>query len=503
MLRKLLPLALCFWGFGLFAQFSLADVLTYNMVLQRDQPIHFWGKGMPKTQIVAHFMGQEVVTRVNAEGQWSIFFPPQQAVLKPQSLRIRHNQGEQILQNIVIGDVWLCIGQSNMEWPLEKEDYYLSEIKNTKQSLLRFYNPDYAGKGVYNAPFNESLRKRLTPTDFFQGRWQESHSETAKRMSAVGYYFGSSLLESEKIPIGLVNMAIGGAPIETFMSTEILKTHPSFGAKVQSPWLDNDALAVWIRTRGKQNVGGIADVPGDSLGPNHAFKPGFANAAGIAKILPMPIKGVTWYQGESNAQEIERVMEYGDLQQLMVKELRSQWANAELPFYWVQLSSIDTLKYQSRFWPEFRNQQRLLLSKITHGGMAVSSDVGAKNDVHPTDKKTVGQRLARWALNQTYGRPIVPSGPLVKSAIFDGSKVVVDFEFDTGLQGGNGQNIRGFSLDGKNEILCTLVNNRIWIPCRNNPEYVYYAWRPFSEANLVNGEGLPASTFKIKVVDSR
>jgi len=249
-------------------------------------------------------------------------------------------------------------------------------------------------------------------------------------------------------------------------------------------------------------VGGFKNVPNDEYGNNHSFKPGFAYESGIASIFDLPIKGVLCYQGESNAQEMERVNEYANLSALMVSDYRKNWKQPQLPYYFVQLSSIDTLKYKGHLWPEFRNEQRKMIQLIPNSGMAVCSDIGFKNDVHPTNKKDVGERLARWALNKTYKKDIVPSGPLPLKATYVNEKVIVSFQYMAkGLKTSDGKNIRGFSTEGKHDTEASFGESGIIIPAKTKPEYIYYGWKPFSDGNLVNSENLPASTFKIKVKD--
>jgi sialate O-acetylesterase len=214
----------------------------------------------------------------------------------------------------------------------------------------------------------------------------------------------------------------------------------------------------------------------------------------------MPIRGLLCYQGESNAQEIERVNEYGALSSLMVNDYRAKWKATQLPFFFVQLSSIDTLKYKGRLWPQFREEQRKMLQLISNSGMAVCSDIGFKNDVHPTNKKTVGERLARWALNKTYRKNIIPSGPLPSGAKYLNGKISIDFGYSgKGLKVSGGKILKGFSLDGQKEIPAQILQNKIIIAVMEKPVFIYYGWEPFTEANLVNSENLPASTFKIKV----
>lgn len=170
-------------------------------------------------------------------------------------------------------------------------------------------------------------------------------------MSAVGYYFGKEIMTTQGIPIGLINISIGGAPLESFISKKTLRNSRQFFEKVKGEWLTNDALPVWIRERGSQNISGIKDCPKDENGNNHSYKPGFAYQSGIKPIINLPIKGILCYQGESNAQEVERVNEYGALSVLMVNDFRKKWKQPKLPFYYVQLSSIDTVKYKGHLWP--------------------------------------------------------------------------------------------------------------------------------------------------------
>lgn len=484
----------------IFSQLSLPNIFTDDMVFQRDEPIHFWGNGIPDTSLEVLFAGETKKTQIRKDSTWSILFKKRKANAEPQSVQVT-NGGETIkLSNILIGDVWLCIGQSNMAFPMQNEMHFKEEQKKADRPLLRFYNATYAGKGIYNEMFTDSVLRLLNKKDFYKGKWAVSDSASIRQMSAVGYYFGKRLLEHEQIPIGLVHMALGGAPIETFIGLDAMENNLRFSQKVKGNWLVNEALPLWIRQRGQQNLGDASVIYRDDLGPNHAYKPGFAYSAGIEPLFQTPIKGILWYQGESNAQEPERVIEYGALQKLMLQEYRKQWEQPELPFYWVQLSSIDTANYKSHYWPEFRNDQRKLLDEIKHGGMAVTSDIGVKNDVHPTNKKEVGNRLARWALNKTYGEEIVPSGPIPTAATFKNGKIAIDFKYIAkGLKTSDDKEIKGFSLDGKHEVAAVLKGSTVEIISRKKPGWVYYGWQPYSKANLVNSEGLPASTFKIQL----
>ena len=482
------------------SQLEMGKYFSGNMMLQRDEPIPVWGKAAPGS-IVEVTLGNLTRSIVAAsDSTWKLQLPAQAANYQPQSLKISNGDTAVQFNNILIGDIWICLGQSNMEWPMIREKHYPEEIKNSLQPLLRFYNPTYAGKNIFGTGFSDSVAAGLTAGRFYKGYWQACDSSSFKTMSAVAWYFGKQLTTDLNIPVGLIHLSIGGAPLETFIDVKTLLSGKQFAAKVKGDWLKNNALPVWIRERGMQNIGNIPDVPADEYGKNHAFKPGFAFEAGIKPLLPMPVKGIICYQGESNAQEMERVMEYGKLTALMVNDYRKKWKKPALPFYFVQLSSIDSVNYKSQLWPLFRDEQRKMMQLIPHTGMAVSSDIGAKNDVHPTNKKVVGERLARWALSKTYHKKLLPSGPLPLKASYENGKVILTFNYPgTRLQTSDGNSVRGFSTDGKQDCTAYIENEKVIIPVETRPAYVYYGWKPFTAANLINAEGLPASTFKIKV----
>jgi sialate O-acetylesterase len=483
------------------AQLKVAKIFSDNMVLQRDHTVHIWGKAVPGKRVDVIFTDEKRNTIAKPDSSWNIYFTKQKANANPQSVFIT-SAGEKIeLKNILIGDIWLCIGQSNMQFSMQEEVHFKDEVKQSGQPLIRLYNPSFIGKNIFGTQYTDSMIRRLAVKDFYSAvPWQTCDSSSVKAMSAVGYYFGKEIVKHKNVPVGLIHLAIGGCPIETFISKDALKRSKRFAVKAKGNWLTNDALPVWVRERGKQNVGDKENIMTDESGPDHGYKPGFAYTAGIEPILGLPIKGAIWYQGESNAQETERVKEYAALQKLMIEDYRNKWHLPQMPFYWVQLSSIDTTNYKSQLWPEFRNEQRLLLDMVQNGGMTVCSDIGFRNNVHPTNKKDVGERLALWALNKTYGEKIIPSGPLPLHAKYINGRIVINFQYaGNDLQISDGKLVRGFSIDGRNETEAIITGKTVVIALKEKPKFVYYGWKSFTDANLVNSELLPASTFKIKV----
>ncbi len=486
------------------AQVSLQidSAFSTNMVLQRNKPITVWGKGNPGTSVSVSFHGDKITGKIKTDSTWLLVLKSQPANGSPATLLVTAGIDSVTVQNILVGDVWLCIGQSNMEWPLINEQFFSEEKSERAPPNLRIYNPVYAGKNIYAKPYTDSVLASLNTTRFYQGCWEECDSNSRKNMSAVSYYFGKEIITRTGVPVGLINLSIGGAPLETFIDIRALQQNKQFATKVTGNWLKNNSIPVWVRDRGEQNVGALPNVISDEMGKNHAYKPGFAYASGIHPRINLPICGIICYQGESNAQEMARVEEYGRLTALMVQDYRNKWKNPSLPFYFVQLSSIDTTSYKSQLWPEFRNEQRKMLAYIPRTGMAVTSDIGALNDVHPTNKREVGKRLARWALLNEYKQKQIVSGPLPTVAKYTAGKVIIQFQYvGSSLKTNNNAPVAGFSVPDSKIKSAKIAGSKVILTVdhKTKPKLVYYSWQPYATGNLINSEGLPASTFKISI----
>jgi sialate O-acetylesterase len=497
-MRILMPhlfLVLLFCPYLSMAQLKVAAHFSDHMVLPRDKPLVIRGTGVPAKIVKASIASTHVESVIGPEGKWKIELPPLKKSNDPLALRLTMEEEVIQFENIVIGDVWLCIGQSNMEWPMNREMHWKDAQMTATQPMIRLLNPPPVGRNVYNQKFSDSLLERLNEEKFYDWNgWKECTPASVAGMSAVAYYFGRSIRESVDVPIGLINLSIGGAPLESFIGVDALKSDSIFKNKVEGIWLTNKSLPVWIRQRGLQNLDQVTYKYGDENGPNHAFKPGFAYKSGVLPLIDFPITGVLVYQGESNAEEKERVDEYSRLFALMVDQYRQNWSRSDLPFYWVQLSSIER-----QHWPAFRDEQRKLLLRIPNSGLAVSSDHGLRTDVHPTNKKVVGERLARWALADVYDQKIIPSGPLPIHSHYRSNKVVIKFNHASGLTTSDGNALKEFSVDGSTTAPAIIRGKRVIIAVKEKPVGVWYGWKPFSEGNLVNRAGLPASTFYLPI----
>ena len=475
------------------SQLSLAPVFQNNMVIQADHSFDFFGKGNPGGFLRVRVLAHEFKTTIAQDSNWRISVFAQKASQSSTNIQFITEKDTLILANILFGDVWLCIGQSNMEFPLRSDLNYKPADTKDEIPQLRFYSPQYIGKNLYGKPYTDSMKTRLQNRDVLTGRWESSNARASAEMSAIGYYFGRSITEELKRPAGIIHLSIGGSPIETWINSQALSSSPEFHSKTEKNWMQNSALPVWIRQRAIENIG-----TADPDGP-HTFQSGFAFEHLIKPLTVLPIRGILFYQGESNAQEIERVTEYAALMQVLVKNYRLEWDAPTLPFYFVQLSSIDSVKYKSQYWPQFRAEQLKAMQSIPHTGMAVSHDKGSLNDVHPTDKKTIAERLYRWAARQAYSQQnLLPSGPLPKRIKLRNNKLIICFEYcGKGLKTNDGNQVHGFSLDGIHEVTAFIKRNKVYIPTKIAHGTLQYCFQPYCTANLTNSEGLPTPGFRM------
>ena len=483
-----------------------------GMVLQRDRPIVIRGLARPGLAVLVRLGDVAVGVEADASGNWTARVPARPASATPVELEAKDGVADVKLADILIGDVWLAAGQSNMEFPLRREAHAAEELPRATSPLVRLRHHAFAGQYHGASRLDAETVARLTPERFFAGSWTRCTPEAAAEVSAVGYYFARKVAAETGVPIGLVNFAVGGAPIEGFISTDALRRSPDFGKKVAGDWLTNESIdGNFVRLRARQHLAGATRPPKDALGLNHGYKPGFAWASGPGRVTDQALAGVLWYQGESNALRAVDVTEYAGLMRLLVADWREQWRDPALPFLWCQLPSID--EPARLHWPRFREVQRQLETSLTHTGMAVTLDLGAAKDVHPREKREVGERLARWALFHQYGRTeLRPSGPLPKEATLDGQAIAVSFRFAQGLAFKPG-------VPPQLEVLCEdgahagefrpagparVVGERLMIdlpadPTATKPVLVRYAWAMNAQAALVNDAGLPATPFELRI----
>ena len=473
---------------GDYGGLAMSPVYTDNMVLQRDEPLLVRGIADAGERVTVAVNGVKVGTTAAHDGKWHVTLPPMKAG-GPYELTISTPSRTLRYSDVLVGEVWLCSGQSNMEFLLRQSANASGADSECDDNQLRLY--DMKARWRTNpVQWDASVLDSLNHLQYYRNaEWKPATAANASDFSAVAYYFGKMLRDSLNVPVGLICNAIGGSPAEAWISRNSLE----YGfPEILKDWTNNDFIQDWVRGRAALNVG-LAE---NKSRQRHPYEPCYLYEAGIRPLDRYPIKGVIWYQGESNAHNREA---HERLFPLLVDSWRTTWANDSMPFYYVQLSSIDRPS-----WPWFRDSQRRMMEKIPHTGMAVSSDWGDSLDVHPINKQPIGERLARWALHDTYGlASTVPSGPLFRSADFRDDAVYVDFEYGDGMKSSDGAPLRTFELASTEGLYYpavaeVTVDGRLKVYSNEvaNPRYIRYAWQPFTRANLVNATGLPASTFR-------
>ena len=470
---------------GDFGGLRMPMLYSDNMVLQRGRPLPVSGTANAGETVTVTIGKQSHTTRAADNGKWGITLEPLDAATD-YTLTIASPTKKLVFRHVAAGEVWLCSGQSNMEFRLNQSAEAATDIPRAGNPQIRLFDMK-PRRATDNTTWSASELDSVNHLHYLtQPQWQAAAPETAARFSAAAYYFGKMLQDSLCVPVGLIGNAVGGSPTESWIDRQTLEYE--FPAILRN-WLENDFIQGWVRDRAKKNRG--EDAP---RWQRHPYEPGYLFEAGIRPLEQFPIRGAIWYQGESNAHNKEA---HAKLFKLLVKSWRRNWNNAEMPFYFVQLSSIDRPS-----WSWFRDSQRRLHQEIPHTGMAVSSDVGDSLDVHPVRKKEVGIRLARWALNKTYGKETVtPSGPLFRKAEFRDGAAYVSFDYAEGLRSSDGNPVITFEVAEYPGLFypatATIEDNRVKAssPEVKNPHYVRYGWQPFTRANLINGAGLPASSF--------
>lgn len=386
---------------GDFGELKMPMIFSDNMVLQQRIPLPVWGTAGAGDKITVSFNHLKKTTLAAWDGKWKIIFPEMKADAVPQIMRINDQATTIEYKNILIGDVWLCSGQSNMYLPLKATKDNKQTVGDAgKQKNIRLFKFKPIAE-TEDVAWDTSVLNKVNNLQYFSGNWEEDNSEDAGSFSAVGYYFGQKIQQQTNVPVGLVELAVGGSPQISWIDRYTLQADPLLENTLKSDWRTSDFLMGWCRKRIGKNLQNTTFRQ-----QRHPYQPCYNYDAGVKHIIQFPIKGVVWYQGESDADNAEL---YSKEFPLFVKSWREKWGY-DFPFYYVQLSGLDRPS-----WPHFRDMQRRLLTDLSNSGMVVTSDLGDSLNVHYTDKKSVGMRLANLALHYSYHRnDIVPNGPHVK-----------------------------------------------------------------------------------------
>lgn len=497
-------------------------LFTDGAVLQRGQPVPVWGTARDGEKVTVEIDSQKISTTA-ADGTWSVKLKP----LKeggPHTMKITGDNAVTV-NNLLVGEVWVCSGQSNMEWKFAQAHNAREEGPKATFPKIRMFT---VKKTTAIKPLTEAV-----------GSWVECSPETVGGFSAVGYFFARDLFQKLGVPVGMIHTSWGGTPAQAWTSLEGFGTDPELKGYVDTAnqkLANYDAAAAayparleefnaklkeWNETVGKAHQESLkswneataqAKQAGQPLPPKPApSSPQPKAPAGpeggqgdpaslfngmLAPVIPYGIKGAIWYQGESNAKQSKQ---YRTLFPAMIADWRARWKQGDFPFLFVQIAPFNGQP------PEIREAQFLTLAKVKNTAMAVTTDVGNATDIHPTRKEPVGQRLALAARALAYGEKIESSGPLYDSMKAKGGKIAISFKHvGGGLVAKDGE-LKGFTIAGEDKNFvpaqARIQGPAIIVSAEGvaNPKAVRYGWQNVPDVNLFNKEGLPASPFRSDV----
>ena len=486
-----------------FADVRLPAIISDNMVLQQHSsaPIWGWADAGEKVTVKGSWQWLATSTKADKDGKWMLKLRTPKAG-GPYTLTVKGKNNIQ-LNNILIGEVWVCSGQSNMEFTVGNTGGWRVGTKNYRQEIQ---NANYPNIRFAIIP------KISLPTvqDDCQTQWLECNPKDVNGLSAAAYFFGRRLHKDLNVPIGLISVSCGGTPAESWMKKEILEADPEYTMILQrekdyQTYVDSVAKtypadhAKWQLDAADAAKEG-KPAPTEPTIPqryNHITPSGLYNSM-LHPLIPFRIKGAIWYQGESN---IGRAYQYRKLFPEMIKNWRQDWGQGDFPFYYIQLAPYHCDMPNGPMAAELRQAQLLSLS-VPNTGMAVAMDIGDVNDIHPTNKQDVGERLALWALAKTYGKEIVFSGPFYKSMKIEGDKIRLTFDYTADGLVAKGGELREFTIAGPDQNFvpakAVIDGKTVLVSSEQvkNPVAVRFAWRNAAQPNLFNTAGLPAPSFK-------
>lgn len=485
------------------AALELAPPFTDHAVLQRDVAVPVWGwDDQPGADITVTFAGQTKRTRVNAAGTWRADLDPLPANATGADLVVTRGNTSITLRDVVVGEVWLISGQSNMEWGLGSSPK-LFDVEKTKPAnpLIRHLRVEHVGADV-------------PATKVPHSGWQSATPDTIGGFSAVGYFFAQSISEKLGVPVGLLHASWGGTAIESWIPEPVLRTHRSWPAlqrtmtEALKTWPERYAAqpgleAAWAKAWDENKATGkpvTMEWPRPPMGPGSGFMPARLYNGMIAPFVPYALRGALWYQGESN---VGRHRDYAELLPAMIGAWRAAWPHGDFPFFVVQLPNFEGWdKETGTGWAYLREAQEIAVRRTPAAALAVIIDGTEPLDLHPQEKKPVGDRLARLALARIHGvRGTVDSGPVLQAVLREGAGFRVTFAYADGLTSTTPE-VAGFELAAADRVFhpasariegATVV---VSSPKVATPVAVRYAFRNMPAVSLVNAAGLPAAPFR-------
>lgn len=484
-----------------FADVRLPDVIGSSMVIQQKQPVPIWGWAEPGESVTVAFALQKKTAIASAQGKWRVDLGKMQANASPQTMTIAGKNTIE-LKDILIGEVWLVSGQSNMQWRLP-------ESENGEAATAAANHPNIR---LFNVSREVAFKRRQGKL----GEWAACTPDSVKEFSAAGYYFGVEMQRELKVPIGLINSSYGGSQAEAWTPLRYLIASPELKPTVDRTEIWNAerprvrteydaAIAKWREDSDKAKAAGARPSPSPSV-PDALRDYRIASSiydGMIEPLIPFAIRGAIWYQGESNEARAEQ---YNLLLPTMIRAWRDRWGQIDLPFGIIQLPNYRQVKAEPEeaAWSFIREAQRRTALNTPDTGLIVTIDIGVANDIHPRNKLDVGKRMSVWALKQAYGRKIVSSPILIKAEEKEGKVILTFDEVGAGLRIRSGDKLEEFAIAGEDKKFYwadakIVGKNRVEVssPQVKGARAVRYAFNSNPKnPNLTNDSGIPASPFR-------
>ncbi len=482
------------------ADVKLPAVFGNHMLLERDAAVPVWGWADPGEKVTVSAAGQSKTATADSAGKWSVKLDALKAG-GPIEVTVQGNNVIR-LSDVLVGEVWLCSGQSNMAMTVGSSRNAQEEIAAANYPQIRL--------------FTVARKTAEEPQKDCQGEWKLCSPKTVGGFSAAGYFFGRELHKQLNVPVGLIDSSWGGTPVEGWTCLKAQEAVPELAPRMagfkkvlanydpeKAKQVYEKQLAKWKLDAAKAKEAGQRLPRRPQLFDPHfsPHSPGRLFNGMIAPVAPYAIRGAIWYQGESNA---GNALIYGLQMKTMIGNWRNLWGEGDFPFLFVQLPNFMAPQQrpsETSGWPLIREQFVKTLA-VPNTGMAVTIDIGEEKDIHPKNKQDVGKRLAQWALAKTYGKDVVACGPLYKSMKKQGDKIVIEFTYTGGKLAAKGDQLKGFAIAGKDKSFvwadAKIEGDRVVVssPKVKSPVAVRYAWANNPECNLFNEAGLPASPFR-------
>jgi sialate O-acetylesterase len=479
-LPSLIPFALILGAIATMraADFKLAALFADHMILQRDKPVAFWGWADAGERVTISFAGQSKSTTVDADGKWSLKLDAMAASAEPRVLLITGREGRKVeVRDVLVGEVWLASGQSNMGWNLAKTTGGAEAAAAAADPLLRLAK---IPQRIATDPLH----------DVANAAWRPSTPETAAAYSGVAYHFAREIRRTQGVPVGIITSAFPASTCQAWIPVDTLKSDPLLSDYIVK-WDQRIAEFDSAKAMARQNAETKADKPAANDPRRMPMRPSVLFNGMIHPLVPFTLRGAIWYQAEGNNGDPN----FGRCFPAMIQAWREAWNQSRLPFLFVQLPKFNG------FVPETREIQASCARSVPDTAMVVTIDLGEAENIHPADKQAVGSRLALKARTLVYGEKIEHSGPVFKSMQREGENLVLHFDHAEGMKAGDGD-LRGFEVagaDGSYSSALAAINGsaiRLRSAEVKAPMKARYAWSRVPDANLINSAGLPAAPFR-------